>query len=42
MRRVARAVLLYIEVTKAAAVEQYEEAREQDDQDGQDDQGGKA
>ena len=37
MRRVDRAVLVYIE---PAAAEQDEEAREQDDQDDQDDQGG--
>ena len=33
MRRVARAVLVYIDAAEAVAVEQAEEAREQDDQD---------
>ena len=40
MRRVARVVLVYIDVAKAAVAEQAEEAREQDAQDDQGDQGG--
>ena len=37
MKRVARAVLVYIDAAEAAAAEEAEKAREQDDQD---DQGG--
>ena len=40
MRRVARAVLVYIEATEATTPEEAEDAQEQDDQDDQGDQGG--
>ena len=40
MRRVPRAVLVYIDATEASATEEAEEAREQGDQDDQGDQGG--
>ena len=39
MRRVARAVLVYIEAAEDAAAENAEEAREQDDKDAQGEQG---
>ena len=37
MRRVARVVLVYIEITEAAVAEEAEKAREQDDQGDKDD-----
>ena len=40
MRRVARTVLFYFDVTEVAATEEAEEAREQGDQDDQGDHGG--
>ena len=42
MRRVARVVLVYIDVAEAAAAKEAEEAWEQDDQGGPDDQGGQS
>ena len=40
MRRVARAILVYINIVEATAAKEAEEAREQGDQDDQGDQGG--